>query len=147
MSITIATHCNTLQHTATHCKTLQHTATHCNTLHHTATQLRFDAMEQETFTYVPITISTHCNTLQHTATHCNTLQHTATHMIRCNGKTPSRTCQSQLQNTATHCNTLQHTATHCNTLQHIRFDATEQETFTITPITIVTIARSKSAGP
>ena len=42
----IATHCNTLQHTATNrwvywgclkiC-TLQHTATHCTTLHHTAT--------------------------------------------------------------------------------------------------------------
>jgi len=31
----IATHCNTLQHTATHCNTLQHTATHCNTLQHT----------------------------------------------------------------------------------------------------------------
>jgi len=41
---TLATHCNTLQHTATHCNTLQHTATHCNTLQHTAT---------------------HCNTLQH----------------------------------------------------------------------------------
>jgi len=27
----IATHCNTLQHTAIHCNTLQHTATHCNT--------------------------------------------------------------------------------------------------------------------
>jgi len=29
----IATHCNTLQHTATH---LQHITTHCNTLQHTA---------------------------------------------------------------------------------------------------------------
>jgi len=27
----VATHRNTLQHTATHCNTLQHTATHCNT--------------------------------------------------------------------------------------------------------------------
>ena len=27
----LATHCNTLQHTATHCNTLQRTATHCNT--------------------------------------------------------------------------------------------------------------------
>ena len=35
--VTLATHCNTLQHTATHCNTLQHTATHCNTLQHTAT--------------------------------------------------------------------------------------------------------------
>jgi len=32
--IPLATHCNTLQHTATHCNTLQHTATHCNTLQH-----------------------------------------------------------------------------------------------------------------
>ena len=43
MMLVIATHCNTLQHTATHCNTLQHTVTHCNTLQHTAT---------------------HCNTLQ-----------------------------------------------------------------------------------
>jgi hypothetical protein len=35
-SLTVVTHCNTLQHTATHCNTLQHTATHCNTLQHTA---------------------------------------------------------------------------------------------------------------
>ena len=49
----IATHGDSLQHTATatHCHTLQQTATHCHTLRHTAT---------------------HCNTLQHTATHCNT---------------------------------------------------------------------------
>jgi len=37
----MATHCNTLQHTATHCNTLQHTATHCNTLQHTATHRHF----------------------------------------------------------------------------------------------------------
>ena len=35
--ITLATHCNILQHTATHCNTLQHTATatQCNTLQRT----------------------------------------------------------------------------------------------------------------
>ena len=50
--VCVATHCNTLQHTATHCK-LQHTAKHCNALQHTAT---------------------HCNTLRRTTTHCDTLQ-------------------------------------------------------------------------
>jgi len=35
----VATHCNTLQHTAAQCNTLQHIATHCNTLQHTATHL------------------------------------------------------------------------------------------------------------
>ena len=50
----LASHCNTLQHTATYCNTLQHTATHYNTLQHSAT---------------------HYNTLRHSATHCNTLQH------------------------------------------------------------------------
>ena len=44
-SSTIATHCNTLQHTATHCNTLQHTATHCNTLQHTAGALEPTAAE------------------------------------------------------------------------------------------------------
>ena len=70
--MSVATQCNTLQHTATHCnravwatltwvwqhsatRVWQHSATHYNTLQRTAT---------------------HCNTLQHTATHCNTLQHT-----------------------------------------------------------------------
>jgi len=33
----LATHCNTLQHTATHCNTLQHTVTYCNTLPHIVT--------------------------------------------------------------------------------------------------------------
>jgi len=62
LSLTAATHCSTIQHTA-------HLATHnvlgakdafLDTLQHTAT---------------------HCNTLQHTATFCSTLQHTATHNI------------------------------------------------------------------
>ena len=37
-TICVATHYNTLQHTAAHCSTLQHTATHCNTLQHTTTR-------------------------------------------------------------------------------------------------------------
>jgi len=37
----IATHCNTLNHTATHCNTLHHTAPHCTTLQHTATQVNW----------------------------------------------------------------------------------------------------------
>jgi len=61
----MATHCNTLQHTATY--TTHFCILSCSTLQHTAT---------------------HYNTLQHTATHCNTLQHTATHfciLSRCVG--------------------------------------------------------------
>jgi len=74
--IYVATHCNTLQHTATHYNMhmysiyplpsatagnlLQHTATNCRTLQHTAT---------------------HCSTLRYSATQCNTMQRTA---IPCN---------------------------------------------------------------
>jgi len=58
LKVGIATHCNTLQHTAAHCITLQHTAAHCSTLQHTAA---------------------HCRTLQHTAAQFNTPPHTATH--------------------------------------------------------------------
>ena len=86
----IATHCNTLQHTATHSTgaCLQHTAAHCNTLQHTATHCN----------------TLLCNTRQHTATHCSTLQHTAMQhaAAHCN----------ILQRTATHCSTLQHSATY-----------------------------------
>jgi len=37
LQVDIATHCDTLQHTAPHCNTLQHTATHRNTPQHTVT--------------------------------------------------------------------------------------------------------------
>ena len=60
---TVATHCNTLQHTATHCNTLQHTATHCMT---TLVQTHC--------------CSTHCNILQHSTKHCNTLQKPPAHL-------------------------------------------------------------------
>jgi len=87
---------------ATHCNTLQHTATHCNTLQHTVFITRCEVDMR------------HGDTLQHTATHCNTLQHTATH---CN--TPySLQDMKSIWDMVTHCNTLQHTATHCKTLQH-----------------------------
>ena len=89
----IATHCNTLQHTATPYNPLQHTATYCNTLQHTATH--YNTLQHS---------ATPCNTLQHTATHCNTLHHTASY---CN----------TLEHTTTHHNTPQHIATRCNTLQ------------------------------
>ena len=63
-------YCNTLQYTcntlATHCDTLQHTATHCDT-HKERRRVRDTA--------------THCNTLQHIAARCNMLQHTATHIL------------------------------------------------------------------
>jgi len=62
--IPIATHCNTLQHTATHCNTLHHIATHCNKLHNT-----YGA--SNTLQH----ITTLCNTLQHITIFCNTLQH------------------------------------------------------------------------
>jgi len=72
----LATHCNTLQHTATHCTTLQHIATHCNTLEHTATHCN---ILQHDMQQVCFALCTHardsCNTLQHTASHCNALQH------------------------------------------------------------------------
>ena len=133
----------TLQHIATHYNTLQHTATrssrhtyvgawHTHTYKYAHERVSYGIcmphithMNESRTTYVCLRshtsfaqysrvydihsrlnhTTTHCNTLQHTATHCNTLQHTATH---CN----------TLQHTETHCNTLQHTATHCNTLQH-----------------------------
>ena len=35
-SVSVITHCNTLQHTATHCHIFNHSATHYYTLYHTA---------------------------------------------------------------------------------------------------------------
>jgi len=55
--IQIATHSNTLQHTATHSNTLQHAAMHCN--------------NDKTHPWAGVFTS------QRAATHCNTLQHTA----------------------------------------------------------------------
>ena len=125
LDICVATHCNTLQHTATHwnvfgevkarhmcCITLQHTATHCNlfgetkarhmccnTLQHTATCLASQRRN------ICVRQANDSSTLHHCVTHFNTLQYAAT---RCN----------TLQHTATHCTTLHHTAPHCTTLQH-----------------------------
>ena len=63
-----ATHCNTPRVSlATLCNTLQHTTIHCNTLRHTATH-RESVLQHS---------ATRCNTLRYTATHCNALQHTA----------------------------------------------------------------------
>jgi len=85
----MATHCNTLQHTARHRKvratrllrhSVSHTATHCQTLQHTATHCNA-LQDKGDETASPRCISlTHRNTLQHTATHCNTLHHGATHI-------------------------------------------------------------------
>ena len=124
--VTIAAHCNTLQHTARHCKTLQHTATyiqrdfgmnknsvrhssqlrhtaaHCSTLQHTATFIQRDFdMNEDSVTWFHWADTRHNRgTLRHTAAYCSTL-----HVMRCN--------------TAAHCSTPQHTATHytCNALQ------------------------------
>jgi len=97
----VATHCNTLQHTATHhsCVCILSSRTH---------------------------VATQCNTLQLTATHCNTLQHTETQHFCvwcCRRRRLWLWCapcrhEHMLQHTATHYNSLQLTATHCNTLQH-----------------------------
>jgi len=60
----LATHCNTLQHTAIHCNTLQYTATH-------ATHQMNPAHLQKS--------------PQHTATHLNTLKHTGCIYLICRG--------------------------------------------------------------
>jgi len=122
--VSVAAHCNTLQHTATPVNVahylaptfqmfsslLQHAATQNNTLQHLWTEPSVWRQHCRCPHRCCNTLqknATHCNSLQHTAMHCNALQqqHTATH---CN----------TLQQTTTHCNTLQHTATHCNILQH-----------------------------
>ena len=106
ISSPIATHCNTLQHTATHCNTLQHRM-------HDMIRCVWHWRAAATYLH-------NCNTLQHTATHCNALQHTATH---CN----------TLQHTATHYSTLQHTATHCDTLQHTATQNAWHDSLSVTP--------------
>ena len=71
---TNATYSSARHHIATHYNTLQHTATRCNTpvKHYGGTlQSANNAHLQRT--------ATHCHTLQHTATYCNTLRHAATH--------------------------------------------------------------------
>jgi len=112
------------QHTDYTCPddhTLQHMATHRNTLQHTATETL--CVPIVTRRKTPQHIATHrnrdyvcpdsinCNTLQHTATHCNTLQAQTV-------RVPMLTHRNALQHTATHRNPLQHTATHCISLQH-----------------------------
>ena len=90
----IATHCNTLQHTASQCNTLQHTASHCTTLQHTALvagRLFATCCNMPQHTSTPcrraelgecLPVQVHKSTLHHAA-HCNTLQHTATHATHC----------------------------------------------------------------
>jgi len=89
----VATHCNTLQHTATHCS-------HCNTF-----------IRMHTYVGMCLTqyIVIHYNTLQHTATHCNAHYNTMEPNVKC------------AIETATHCNTLQHTATHWNLTWHVQY--------------------------
>ena len=74
-----------LQCVATHCNTLQHTATQRNILQPTASQTIFTTLNRllrrVTWWRRYIILQTHCNTLQHIVTHCNTLQHTASHCI------------------------------------------------------------------
>jgi len=103
---------------------MQHLASHCNTLQHTATQ-EFYASADRRMRRSGYAISlhftvTHCNTMQHTATHCNTLQYTAAH---CNA---GNMCVSSIfacpaAATPSHGSALQHLTTHCNTLQHRKY--------------------------
>ena len=72
--VCIATHCNTLQHTATHCNTLQHTIKTKDKV-----QMWLFIHVYIMYIYIYIYIAVHCNTLQYAATHCSTLQYTATH--------------------------------------------------------------------
>jgi len=91
-----------LQRTTSHCNAL---ATHCNTLQHTATCLSvlmqmmffhmYDGLGGNTLQHT----ATHCNTLQHTATHRNKLQHTATHRKTCN--TLQHITHAKIQSTRT----------------------------------------------
>jgi len=94
---------------------LQHIATHCNTLQHTATpfnkQMEKPATHCTRYNTLQKTEGETCNTLQHTATHCNTLKRQPA--TRTNHRGPWRK-----EKPAAHCSTLQHTATHCNKLQH-----------------------------
>ena len=108
----VATHCNTLQHTAAHCNTLQHTASHCNTLQHTATlhhttTLQHPATQGMKDMYLAAkygNIATPCIT----AKHCN---NTAT-LWNTRYKWDAHSCQLRQ-----HCNTatLFDAATYCNT--------------------------------
>ena len=97
-----ATNGNTLQNAATHC-----VATHCNTLQHTAwaklrTATHLSAINTMKGLGFRQHNTTHCNTLQHTATHCNTLQHTATHT---NDMSDYHTETSHVTNMNTSCHT------------------------------------------
>jgi len=114
-TVSTATHCNTLQHSAAHsrrfalldirrsqhCNTMQqrqHTSTLCNTLQHSATK------------------ATHFNTLQHTATLCSSL----TALLP--GSHSTTSALPHLQLTATSCNTLQHSTTHARRFLRMRAD-------------------------
>jgi len=140
----VATHCNTLQHTATGCNaraiptfpattlsrsgcnTLLHAATRCNTLQHAATDLfrNFEIKtKQQKQERIVEHVATHHNALQYTAPRCNAQQHAATAAIDCSAHAINCTTRATPAFSATSLsrsgfNTLQHTATHCNTLQH-----------------------------
>jgi len=99
---------------ATHCNTLQHTATHCSV----PSRALGGALCVEGQTLWDRFMATHCNRLQYTSIHCNTLQSEGT-CERAHCVLRDKRCGTGSWHlTATHCNTLQHTATHCNTLQH-----------------------------
>ena len=101
---TLATHCNTLQHTTTHCNTLQQIATHCNTLQHTV--LHCNMLQHDAACNTPYYTATCCNMLQHAATCYNMLQ-------RITGRYRSKLSYAHLElrlhlAPTTHCDTLLH---------------------------------------
>jgi len=118
----IATHCNTLPHTATHCNTLQHTAERCSTLQHTTTYSSTNRMPPPEFGG-PTKKQKTCEQTHHAASCCNTLQHTA---IYYNTLVNERECDLQrsrampsIKDMRTNKRiNLQHAATHCHILQH-----------------------------
>ena len=126
-SLWVATHCNTLQHTATHKRCVWLVRTHLITC---VCHIGLHVCLIYDYVWVSYVITCVCHLwlhhfeLQHTATHCNTLQHTATHLITCVSHVwlqyyaMSLSCPHTLHYITLSCNTLQHTATHCNTLQH-----------------------------
>jgi len=135
----IATHCNTLQHTATQ-KSLstppsKWCATHCNTPHHTLTHCNAESfgIRHHSFSFSAKLccgalqcVAVCCSVLQSAVVSCSvyassTFKFSETKEQMANSFYSVKNCNT-LQHIATHCNTLQHTATHCNTVVHNNID-------------------------
>jgi len=115
----VATHRNTLQHTATQCNTMQHTVIHCNKLQHTSRHFipKGCRLQISRIELIPMVIavsrdlsSTNCRAmccvLQCVAVCCSVLQCVAV-------------CCSVLQHVAVCCSALQCVAVCCSVLQNV----------------------------